>query len=128
MSSSPRVLVIDDDADMQMLMSALLEHLGARPTAAGSVDEVRQALDVPPELILLDLVMPAGVFESIVAVLTARAASTPIALLSGSDRHTLDSSRAALQAQGLRVEHALVKPVRLDALAALLTPTQTGNS
>lgn len=123
MSTAPRVLVIDDDADMQVLMAALLEHLGAASTTAGTADEVQRALDPPPDLILLDLVMPPGVFEAVVELLAVRAAHTPIALLSGSDRHTLDGSRKSLQTRGLRVDNALVKPVRLDALAALLAST-----
>ena len=79
-----------------------------------------QALAAPFDLVLLDLVMPPGVFEGAVDALVAHAPATPIALLSGSDRHTLDQSRLALQARGLRIEAALVKPVRLDALAGLL--------
>lgn len=128
MSAAPRVLVVDDDADMQMLMAALLEHLGAATTTAGAADEVQRALDPPPDLVLLDLVMPPGVFEAVVDLLAARAAGTPIALLSGSDQHTLDNSRKSLQARGLRVDNALVKPVRLDALATLLASTQTRSS
>jgi CheY-like chemotaxis protein len=120
MSGGVRVLVIDDDADMQVLMSALLDHLGAQTTSAGDIASVLSALAAPFDLILLDLVMPPGVFEGAVDALVTHAPATPIALLSGSDRHTLDQSRLALQARGLRVEAALVKPVRLDALAGLL--------
>lgn len=120
----PRVLVLDDDADMQVLLQALLEHSGACAVVAGDAATAAAALAAPFDLVLLDLVMPPGVHEALVDLLAGLAAAPMIALLSGSDRHTLASARARIEARGLTVLDALVKPVRLDALAGLLARCQ----
>ena len=118
--TSPRVLVVDDDADMRMLMGALLEHLGASVSTAGNPDELAAAMDDPVDLILLDLVMPGQAYDDCVAVLVERAVAAPICLLSGSGTQTLTEARARLDAAGLRTVMPLTKPARLDALGALL--------
>lgn len=120
----PRVLVLDDDPDMQVLLQALLEHAGAHAIVAGDAAAATAALAAPFDLVLLDLVMPPGVHEALVDLLAGLAAAPPIVLLSGSDRHTLASARARIDARGLTVVDALVKPVRLDALAGLLARCQ----
>lgn len=118
--TTPRVLVIDDDADMRMLMGALLEHLGASVSTAGNPDELAAAMDDPLDLVLLDLVMPGHAYDDCVAVLVERAIAAPICLLSGSGTQTLTEARARLDAAGLHTTMPLTKPARLDALGALL--------
>ncbi len=96
--TSPRVLVVDDDADMRMLMGALLEHLGASVSTAGNPDELAAAMDDPVDLILLDLVMPGQAYDDSVAVLVERAVAAPICLLSGSGTQTFtEAMRAWIQ-------------------------------
>jgi CheY-like chemotaxis protein len=119
-SAPLNVLVIDDDGDMLMLLTALIEHLDARVGTADSPDAVSAALLAPHDLILLDLVMPGDCYPRIVRTLIDGAGSTPIALMSGSDPSTLAGARDALVANGLSVQYLLQKPVRLDALAAVL--------
>ena len=120
----PRVLVLDDDPDMQVLLQALLEHAGASAIVAGDTATAAAALAAPFDLVLLDLVMPPGVHEALVDLLADLVSAPPIVLLSGSDRHTLASARTRIEARGLTVLDALVKPVRLDALAGLLARCQ----
>jgi len=120
MSSRPQVLVIDDDADMRMLMGALLEHLGAVVTSAGDPGELAAALSEPFDLALLDLVMPGTTYQDCVSLLVDRAFRAPVCLLSGSGAGVLSDERARLVSLGLRMTGTLTKPARLDALAALL--------
>lgn len=122
--NSARVLVVDDDADMRLLMSALLEHLGAAVSTAGTPDELAERLQQPFDLALLDLVMPGSAYPDCVALFAARAFQAPICLLSGSGTQTLDTERARLDALGLRTVPPLTKPARIDALAALLASLQ----
>lgn len=118
--TAPRVLVIDDDADMRTLMAALLEHLGARVHAVGDAGELAAALADAWDLALLDLVMPGSAYADCVATLSAQAFRAPVCLLSGSGTQTLGEARAALDAAGLHTTTPLSKPARIDALAALL--------
>ena len=118
--NAPRVLVIDDDADMRTLMAALLEHLGAQGHAVGDAGALAAALAEPWDLALLDLVMPGNGHAECVAALASQAFRAPVCLLSGSGAQTLGEARAALDAAGLRTAAPLTKPARLDALAALL--------
>jgi CheY-like chemotaxis protein len=120
MSFRPRVLVIDDDADMRILLSTLLDHLDAEVRAAADEVEAEAALRYAPDLVLLDLVMPNGLFDAVITRLLNAEASPLIALVSGSSAQTLDQERERLRGMGLRVEHTLIKPVRIDALSALL--------
>lgn len=116
----PRVLVIDDDADMRTLMNALLEHLGADVVTVADASGLSSVLATTFDLILLDLVMPGRQHDECVSVLVGAGATAPVCLLSGSDTRTLADARARLDAQGLRTTTPLTKPARLDALAALL--------
>ncbi|HVY48459.1 MAG TPA: response regulator [Minicystis sp.] len=91
-SSGPSVLVVDDDADLRQTLVATLDEAGydVREAGAGraAIDELRRA---PPDLVLLDLMMPGGngwdVLEAIrgdaklravpVVVVSAYASSAP---------------------------------------------------
>jgi CheY-like chemotaxis protein len=56
---SPRVLVVDDNPVNLELASALLSELGAGPVLAGDgVAAVALALELSPDLVLMDLQMP----------------------------------------------------------------------
>ena len=119
--TAPRVLVVDDDADMRMLMGALLEHLGASVSAAGHPEQISAVLaESVVDLVLLDLVMPGTAYDDCVAALVEHRPTAPICLLSGSGSQTLAEARARLDALRLRTTTPLTKPARLDALAALL--------
>lgn len=57
----PRVLIVDDTADLRSLLRIKLSAVGAYTVvgeASNGVDAIRQAEDLQPELILLDLAMP----------------------------------------------------------------------
>ncbi len=56
---SPRILVVDDNADNCLLMRELLSSRGYEVSCAGSAAEAEQRLvDDYPDLILLDVIMP----------------------------------------------------------------------
>src|ERR1051325_9138207 len=59
MASQHSVLVVDDDSDNRESLAELLAvHGYAASTAADGDEAVRMAVEQPPELIILDLVMP----------------------------------------------------------------------
>ncbi|WP_053226434.1 SpoIIE family protein phosphatase [Solirubrobacter soli] len=55
---APRVLVVDDNADMRRYIATLLASEYAVQTAADGVDALEQARAHPPDLVLTDVMMP----------------------------------------------------------------------
>lgn len=54
-----RILVVDDELDMRVFLSTLLETSGYRPIVAeDGADGLDKAKKVKPELIILDVMMP----------------------------------------------------------------------
>ncbi|AKV00713.1 two-component hybrid sensor and regulator [Labilithrix luteola] len=54
-----RVLVVDDDEDMRMLLSTVLEECGAKVTRAGSANEAMAAIQrSTPDVLISDVGMP----------------------------------------------------------------------
>lgn len=86
MSTRPRILVVDDDAPILLLMRNLLREFGFEPVAAQSgaeaIEEVRRT---PPDLILLDRNMPGMTGDEVLQHLRAtnEHALTPILIVSG---------------------------------------------
>src|SRR6476620_4217768 len=55
----PRILVVDDDEDIRMLLRELLERAGFTIDEAGDGrTALRNLFDVPPALVILDVSMP----------------------------------------------------------------------
>ena len=54
-----KVLVVDDELDMRIFISTLLETSGYKPVMTSDGKEgIRQARSVSPDLIILDVMMP----------------------------------------------------------------------
>ena len=54
-----RVLVIEDEADLREVLQYNLTQAGHRPFAAATGDEgLKLALEVKPDIVLLDLMLP----------------------------------------------------------------------
>jgi len=55
------ILIIDDDPELVLAVRVPLEAHGYRVEAAGSAEEgIQKALSVRPDLVILDVMMPAG--------------------------------------------------------------------
>ena len=54
----PKILVVDDDADMRQMLLCALDPLGEISAAANGVDAVRLIKSRKPNLMLLDVAMP----------------------------------------------------------------------
>lgn len=59
--SAKRVLIVDDEADICLLLSGLLRRLGYQPTCAHFIEEGRQCLSTQRfDAVFLDLNLPDG--------------------------------------------------------------------
>jgi CheY-like chemotaxis protein len=113
-----RVLVVDDRAISRELIRTVLEHAGyAVSEACDGGEAVRVALQVQPDLVLLDLQMPnldgSGALELFRA--NPRFAALPIIALTAS---AMQGDRERALAAGFT--SYISKPVRLTALRSEL--------
>ena len=108
------VLVVDDDYDIRESLVDVLQDEGHRVIVAADGDEALKklrAMDAPPDVILLDWMMPRCDGQQFRALQKRdpRLASIPVVLLTADAR--LRDKMLALDAQGY-----LAKPVDLDEL------------
>lgn len=111
-----RVLAVDDERSILLLLETILEEQGiAVGTAADGEEALRLIRRDPPDLILLDVLMPRKDGLQVVAELRAdpQLAKVPIILISANPN--LGRLPAAEQVQGL-----LVKPFELDELLTVV--------
>jgi signal transduction histidine kinase/DNA-binding response OmpR family regulator len=105
------VLVVDDEAHIRTLLRQELEASGYRVReAADGYDAISQSRSAPPDLIVLDVMMPGINGFDVVSVLRGapETSSIPIIILSIID----DRQRG----QQLGVDRYLTKPVRMEEL------------
>jgi CheY-like chemotaxis protein len=108
-----RILVVDDHADTVDSTVALLKSMGTFPRGClGGADAVQQARDFVPQLILLDLAMPAP--DGFRVAQDLLRASLPIFILAAftgsSDERTRDKALA------MGFTHFVYKPPSLESL------------
>lgn len=114
------VLLVEDDPDVREDLAFLLEHRGHRTVTAANgkdaMDKLRDgALDGPPDLVILDLMMPVmdGWKMRELMLRDPDLAKIPVVLMSGAG----DLSE---QAETLKATDFLLKPVDLDKLYRLV--------
>jgi signal transduction histidine kinase/DNA-binding response OmpR family regulator len=124
---SPRVLVVDDEEQVQALLARALRVNGFRVETAGTGDEaLDKARSYPPDLILLDLLLPDmsgwDVMKRLKA--TEECGSIPIVVLTA---HT--GPEEVKEGERLGVDAFLAKPVDmgriLDKIKSLLNESGT---
>jgi len=119
-----RILVVDDNMDAAVMLSALLELMGYQTgTAHNGLEAVRAATRVRYDAVVLDLGMPVmDGFQAAAMLGQLRPAPTLIACTAWDDAHT--RQRTA----DLGFSAHLTKPVPLHALEAALALARQANS
>ncbi len=117
-AAAQRVLVVDDNRDAADSLCLILNSLGHAARAVyGSVEALRSLEGHTPDVILLDIGLPAMDGYQLAAVIRARNIPTRIVALTGYGQP--EDVKRALAAG---IDAHLVKPVDLDALQAALAP------
>jgi DNA-binding response OmpR family regulator len=107
------VLVVEDSADMRQLMHDLLENLGHNVLEAkDGLEGVRVAITNRPDLIILDLMMPAAAGDSALQFMrgTPGLEKIPVLVVSA-------HSDVAHIAKQYGADDWMAKPVRIDELS-----------
>ena len=112
----PRVLVVDDEADIRELLDLTLVRMGLSADCAGTVAEARKFLEHEHyHLCLTDMRLPDGDGLDIVRLIGAEHGETPVAVITAFG--SADNAVAALKAGAFDY---LAKPVALDQLRTLI--------
>ena len=120
-----RVLVVDDDPDVRLFNTTVLEENGYSPEEAVNGEEALQSIRAaPPDLVLLDVLMPRQSGVRLYRALKTDPAlqTVKVVVLSGITRTSFLKSQQALTEFGGRPipepECYLEKPVDAEVLAA----------
>jgi EAL domain-containing protein (putative c-di-GMP-specific phosphodiesterase class I)/AmiR/NasT family two-component response regulator len=114
-----RLLVIDDEEDICDLVAEIGERHGLEARTISNAENVPQLLaDFPPDVIMLDLMMPGTDGVELLRLLSEMAKNAQVCLISGSDARVLNSARRLGSAHGLNVVAALEKPLSIQTLNA----------
>jgi two-component system response regulator PilR (NtrC family) len=113
---SPRVLVVDDEADLRELLELTLVGMGLDVDCAADLGQARQLLASSRySLCLTDMRLPDGDGLSLVSEISAAHPETPVAVITA-----FGSAETAVAALKAGAFDYLPKPVALDALRTLV--------
>ncbi len=118
---APRLLLVDDEPEVGKFVCNVGKAAGydVRFTrSAGSFKVEYQAR--PPDVVILDLVMPGTDGIELLAFLAEQRSRAQILLMSGFDERIREAAQRLGEAQGLMMAGIVPKPVRADKLRALL--------
>jgi CheY-like chemotaxis protein len=113
-AESPRVLIVDDDADNRELFAYVLRSAGLRvEVAANGREALEKSLTVLPHVIVTDLSLPELDGFQLCAELRRQLPThqIPVIAVTGSAHHDLHGS-----ARGAGITAVLVKPCSPDVL------------
>jgi CheY-like chemotaxis protein len=109
---SKRILVADDNKVIRNAVSRFLEFIGFEVALAGNgIEALAVFLESSFDLVLTDFQMPAMDGLSLAGHIKERSPSTPVILITGSDRETVRN-----KAEGGPVDSVIFKPFRLQDL------------
>jgi signal transduction histidine kinase len=115
-AQGPFVLVVDDNEDAAAMLAEYVESLGYRVRAAhDGPGALKAAVETPPDIALLDIGLPVMDGYELAARLRQGAAAPKLVAITG---YGQAADRQRTRAAGFDAH--LVKPVDLEALAALL--------
>lgn len=115
LEKQPLVLVVDDDESVRALLRRLMERDGYRVvTADDGAKAVELAMAEPPDVLLLDAMMPGldGFRVAEALKLSARTRSTPIIMVTA-----LDDRKSRLRALKAGVQEFLTKPIERNEVS-----------
>lgn len=117
----PRLLLIDDEPALAEFLANAAAEAGIEAVITSEDKQFRgEFLNERPDMVALDLGMPGMDGIELLRFLADQDYRSPVLIVSGFDRRVLESAFRLGEALGLKMAGPLEKPVRLEALEALL--------
>lgn len=122
MSATPErhVAILDDDVALCVFLREVAESAGFGTSVAHDGRDLAALIAAEPMLFVLDLAMPGVDGIEVLRHLAAARFAGQLVLISGFDLLMLHAARTLAEMQGLHVAGVLTKPIRAQALRALL--------
>ena len=108
-----RVLIVDDEARFRQTTEKLLRRKGFEPIMAGTGEEALGKLSERPDVVVLDVKMPAMDGHQVLREIKSRKPELPVIMLTG---HGRKPSATVAMEEGAACY--LTKPCDIDTLAA----------
>jgi EAL domain-containing protein (putative c-di-GMP-specific phosphodiesterase class I)/CheY-like chemotaxis protein len=124
MKELPCVAVLDDDVALCSFMAEVAQMAGYRVVSANDGHALPTLLAQQPELLLLDLGMASMDGIEVIRQLAQMKFAGRLVIVSGLSTSILRAAATLAELQDLRVAGVLTKPIRADALRALLQAPQ----
>jgi len=122
----PRLLLIDDEPALADFVASAAVEVGFEPEITSEDQQFRdEFLRQRPDMVALDLGMPGMDGVELLRFLAREDYRSPVLIVSGFDRRVLESAFRLGEALGLTMAGPLEKPVRLEALEAMLGELKT---
>jgi EAL domain-containing protein (putative c-di-GMP-specific phosphodiesterase class I) len=118
--ASQKILVLDDDEDVGMLIAEVAEAKSLPCTVTTDAEGFMQALAPDTTLIFLDLVMPGVDGIEILRKLADKGCHAEIVMMSGVGKRVIESASTLGKSLGLQMPGHLTKPFRIAELESLL--------
>jgi EAL domain-containing protein (putative c-di-GMP-specific phosphodiesterase class I)/FixJ family two-component response regulator len=116
-----RILILDDDAAVGQTIQWIAESLNFEAEFVTRPEEFFSKLvEMNPEIITIDLVMPNLDGVEIMRLLAERKSKAKIVISSGMGTRVLDAAQRSAQEHGLSIAGIISKPISKEALRALL--------
>jgi EAL domain-containing protein (putative c-di-GMP-specific phosphodiesterase class I)/FixJ family two-component response regulator len=116
-----RILILDDDAAVGQTIQWIAESLGFEAEFVTRPEEFFSKLvEMKPEIITIDLVMPNLDGVEIMRLLAERKSKAKIVISSGMGTRVLDAAQRSAQEHGLSILGNISKPISKEALRALI--------
>ena len=115
-----RVLIVDDDPQIQRLLSQVARRVGYETIAADTIDSALESIQGGAALVLLDLQLDGCDGLGLIDRLSLSHPGTPIVLMSGCDPRLLTMAENACKEHDCTIAGVLSKPFEMSALATIL--------
>ena len=116
----PKVLVVDDDAEVVYIAQYLLQQCGYASDTAIDTRSFKQSYAELPTVVMLDLAMPHGASEEITAIMAQHLAKPPIIFITGGLPEEVERRRQLAEAQGLKIVAVLRKPFWIEDIVKVM--------
>lgn len=118
----PNLSIVDDDREFRALIRRIAEPIGWAVTEYSNGRTLISALDrsAPPDLILLDLVMPGLDGIEVISWIAATSVRCPIILITGTIPLHASVATGLAQEKGLEITEVFLKPVPVPKLREVL--------
>lgn len=124
-----KLVVVDDEQAFCRFVRKAAKRAGYEVTTANSAEEFLSVLDAdPPDVIVMDILMPDMDGFELIQQLSDRHCTASIFVISGYENLYLEMAKKYCQAMNLNIVDTFTKPVPLAVLSEALKKASMGKS